>query len=427
MLERLLKGFTGLSEPAFAGLWMAAAGGIAAAAPPRLRLVYERASVEVAPRGVTVGLASWSEMAGRVTEWNDLFSRALEPHVFMTPGFALHAAQHSPPAQRPIFLTISETFGDASRLIGLLPFAAMPGSFGRVVRLWRPDMTPVGTPLFDRERAEAAVDAMLDWFARTVPQIDAIMLSLVSENGPTAEAFRRSAAARDLPTRGFERHERAYLMGGNDPEQILRTAISGPRMKKYRRQRRRLAELGTLETTVAATLDSCRETFEQFLALEAGGWKGRRGTALLRNAGLSTFARTMVRSLAQSGQCRIHALRLDGKVIAACIVLASGSHSYLWKIAYDEAYADYSPGTLLMLDISHAQLADPAIVATDSCTDSENQMINRLWPHRVAFFDMAIAIRPSSLGSAEAYMRRETLRRRIRSTAKNVYLRLFRR
>ena len=96
-------------------------------------------------------------------------------------------------------------------------------------------------------------------------------------------------------------------------------------------------------------------------------------------------------------------------------------------MAYDEAFGDYSPGTLLMLDISRAHLADARIVATDSCTAPNNEMINRLWPHRVTFFDMMIATKPSGLGAGEAIARRETWRRVLRSRARDVYHRLFRR
>ena len=426
MLERLLKSAMGMSEPAYAGFRVQDAAHVPAARRAPRAFPDQPGLIEPSP-GIEIALLTWSQMADQVDAWRDLFARALEPHVFMAPGFALHAAQHSAPAQRPIFLTITDSRPEKPRLIALLPFAPMPGPFGRVARLWRPSTMPVGTPLFDTDQAGEAMDALLGWFARHMPHVEALTMALVAQDGPTAVALRKAAAARGVFATGFESHERAWLMNDGEPEEILGAAISTARARRYRRQYRQLGELGLLSHAVATSTESCRDAFEEFLALEANGWKGKRGAALLRNAGLSTFARTMVRSLAQAGQCSIHSLRLDNRMIAACVVLQSGGYAYLWKMAYDEAYGDYSPGTLLMLDISRAHLADARIVATDSCTAPNNEMINRLWPHRVTFFDMMIATKPSGLGAGEAIARRETWRRVLRSRARDVYHRLFRR
>jgi CelD/BcsL family acetyltransferase involved in cellulose biosynthesis len=286
---------------------------------------------------------------------------------------------------------------------------------------------PVGTPLIDAEYADDAIAALFGWFAFQMPHVEALIMALVAQDGATARALRKVAASRGLFTTGFASHERGLLVNDGDPEDPLAAAISAKRARKYRRLQRRLAERGELAHVVATSQDTCRDALEEFLALEAQGWKGARGSALLRNASLTTFARTMVRSLSGDGQCRINSLRLDGRMIASCIVLHSGGQAYLWKMTYDEAFGAYSPGTLLMLAISRAHLADSRIIATDSCSDADNELINRLWPHKVAFFDLMVATQPSGIGAGEAIARRETLRRVLRSHARDVYTRLFRR
>ena len=48
--------------------------------------------------------------------------------------------------------------------------------------------------------------------------------------------------------------------------------------------------------------------------------------------------RKAVNGLAPEGQVTIDRLFVDGRAIAAAIVLRSGRFAWFWKIAYDEAF-----------------------------------------------------------------------------------------
>lgn len=105
MLERFLKTAMGMAEPAYAGF-----PGHEMPRPVLARVAQPaRFDQSEASPGIEVALLSWSQMAEQVPAWQALHARALEPHVFMAPGFALHAAQHAALAQRPAFLTITDT------------------------------------------------------------------------------------------------------------------------------------------------------------------------------------------------------------------------------------------------------------------------------------------------------------------------------
>ena len=52
-----------------------------------------------------------------------------------------------------------------------------------------------------------------------------------------------------------------------------------------------------------------RARFEEFLALEQAGWKGRKGTALASSAATAEFARAMLFDLAEAGKARIDSLQ----------------------------------------------------------------------------------------------------------------------
>ena len=66
--------------------------------------------------------------------------------------------------------------------------------------------------------------------------------------------------------------------------------------------------------------EAVRRALEEFLAMEASGWKGQQGTALLSNKTDAAFVRGAVGGLAERGCASIHSLYLDGKPVSMQIV-----------------------------------------------------------------------------------------------------------
>ena len=56
------------------------------------------------------------------------------------------------------------------------------------------------------------------------------------------------------------------------------------------------------------------------------------------------FVGNVVESLAAEGQVAVERILVDGRAIAAAIILRSGRFAWFWKIAYDERFARFSPG-----------------------------------------------------------------------------------
>ena len=61
------------------------------------------------------------------------------------------------------------------------------------------------------------------------------------------------------------------------------------RRRELDRQMRRLCELGAVSFMSARTASEIENAFAMFIALEASGWKGRRGTALARKQTVLDF------------------------------------------------------------------------------------------------------------------------------------------
>jgi hypothetical protein len=65
--------------------------------------------------------------------------------------------------------------------------------------------------------------------------------------------------------------------------------------------------------------------------------------------------------------------------------------SFAFKIAYDEAFARYSPGTLLELENIREFHRRPGLQWMDSCAAPEHFMVNRLWLDRRPLVDFITA------------------------------------
>ena len=356
-------------------------------------------------------LRAWGTI---VPEWHALAVRALEPNVFHEPGFAM-------PASSVFGRSLGATliWSDTNRLLGFFPACLERRCGMPILTGWTHPYGPLGTPLIDRNEVDAVIAAWLAHLTNDPDLPSLMMLPLVPEDGLFATALGSALARWQMPSATFGRHHRALLVPGDDRADYLEHAIGAKKRKELRRQRHRLADLGTLKIDATTSAAVIGEALSDFLRLEAHGWKGRAGTAADANEDIRRFIDTAVAELAGQGKVRIDRLRLDGEAIAAAVTLRSGAMAWTWKIAYDETFARSSPGVQLMLDVTEALLADSSIGRVDSCATADHPMIDHLWRERLALCDRLIAVRPAPFTFALA-CRLEGLRRMAISTAKMV-------
>ena len=358
--------------------------------------------------------------AAHLDAWNDLLDRCLEDNVFLDPAFCLTAASHLAPRERPCFILVWDGDPPAQRsLIAVCPIVFPRNPLRRLATCWVHDLTAVGVPLLDRDRARAGLEAMLACMADRLRGRGGMLFESMPADGPTAALLRHVAATTGRGFAVISHWHRAVLHPRGAPDRAGLGALSSKAGKEIRRQTRRLADLGRLGYASLRDGD-LEDATEQFLALEAGGWKGRAGTALLRVTSRAVFARTMIRLLGRQGRCRIDRLALDGAPIAMAVVLSCGRSDYLWKIAYAEELARFSPGVQLVLALSERQEGDGRILATDSCAVPGHPMIDRLWRDRLAMQDVAVALAPDRNRAFRSAVAGERLWRRLRASAKAI-------
>jgi CelD/BcsL family acetyltransferase involved in cellulose biosynthesis len=247
------------------------------------------------------------------------------------------------------------------------------------------------TPLLDREQAEAAALELMNQ-ARAAGA-HALILDAVALDGRAMKAFREELRRDGLRPKLLRSHLRAALDATRDADELLQEALGAKKLKELRRQRNRLADHGAVRFDVARTPQEVAAALETFLALEASGWKARRGTALAQDAGDTAFIRRATAALAAHGQCEIVTLHAGETPVASAIVLRHLDRAFYFKLGVDERFAKYSPGVQLTLELTRHLCADPRIRYADSTAAPDHPMINPIWRARLAIGEVLIPLR----------------------------------
>jgi hypothetical protein len=125
---------------------------------------------------------------------------------------------------------------------------------------------------------------------------------------------------------------------------------------------RRLERTGKPEfVTIRGHDEGSSSAFEDFLRLEASGWKGAAGSAIAQSPALVDFYRDLYAMNAEGAWAEIHLLRLDGLAIAGEFCLVSGSVRVAHKAGYDEEFKRLSPGHLSLNELLARSCEDAGI------------------------------------------------------------------
>ena len=133
---------------------------------------------------------------------------------------------------------------------------------------------------------------------------------------------------------------------------------------KLRKYTNRLKKYENLSYDTVNTLPALDVAFDEFLELEASGWKSRVGQgrgAIKLNSKKTDFYRRVLISFSKLDGCHIHFIRVDGHPIAGAFTIIVNETCFLFKIAYDEKFAKLSPGNLLTKYLINYYLGDSNI------------------------------------------------------------------
>lgn len=318
--------------------------------------------------------------------WDALADDAAEVNVFAERWFAGAAARHLPQRAGAKLLQLWDGSGADRRLIALFPLALCP-HYGRIpvrhVENWTHYHSFLGTPLIRAGWEQAAWTAALaaldrmSW-ARGFLHVDGLV-----EGGAVHRGLLAATAMRRLPCDIVHRCERALLESPLSPDDYYDANVRKKKRKEHKRLASRLAELGTVATRRLGDGDDLTGWCDAFLALERSGWKGAAGSALGSADGTERFFRECIAGAHAAGRLEMLRIDLDGRPIAMLVNFVAPPGAFSFKIAFDEAFARYSPGVLI--EIANLEiLSNPDVAWMDSCAVENHPMINSLWAERRA-------------------------------------------
>lgn len=348
--------------------------------------------------------------------WSRLSEYSLEPNAFYAPEWALSVTKNVP-GDGNISALLAWDSPAKRKLIGFLPVT----SLWRALKLPLPLLVswhayaPLATPLLDREHAVDAAAGLLA--AAREAGAQSLLLSVLTD-GLVAHAFREALAKQGRAPRLLHSEERALLDATGNPETLLQEALGSKKLKELRRQRNRLADDGEVRFSVSVSPQQTEAALDQFLKLEAAGWKGKRGTALGAQEGLSRFIKEAARKLAPAGKFEVATLTRGADVVASGIVVRHGDRAYFFKVAYDERLSKCSPGVQLTLDLTRYLCADEAVRSVDSTATADHPMINHIWKGRLAFGETLIPLRAGWMPGIFAFL--ISGRRALREVARRI-------
>jgi CelD/BcsL family acetyltransferase involved in cellulose biosynthesis len=353
--------------------------------------------------------------------WKDLCGRACEDNVYYSPRYA-QALLESVDRDKEVGIAV---VWEETRLHALLPFTrpmfAVP-LLQPAAQAWETKYTYSCTPLLDRARKKEAARALLDVLGSVSP--GEWVLPRVNAKQEACQAMLSALEERGLPSVFANGFSRPSLEGGSTFEEHMQRTISSSRRKSLARNRRRLEELGTVRHEAHSSGEGLDRAVSAFLTIEAGGWKGKRGTALACDEESRSFATAAFTGDDANSICRADMLTLNGEPIAVRLMVVAGGTGFTVKACYDESYRSYSPGILLEIEVVRSFLSEGWLDRLDGAT-TEAHVLDTLWSGQVEVADLLFSLsphRPQLRLSALHFS--ERLRRKAWSTAKRSLNRL---
>ena len=338
-----------------------------------------------------------STLSRFVPAWEELAAAALEPNVFYEHWMLLPALEAFGAGKdiNVVLVLIHDPHNpDApAKLGGLFPLEQIPRYrklMVSVLSLWQHAHCYVCTPLV---RADAARECMVEffqWLRSGGANASLLELRCISGDGRfhkllvdlSNELGLRSCIT-DIFTRGLWRER-------NDENTLPESAVPGELRRRLRRKERRLSERGRVEHLAMRPEDDIGRWIDEFLRVEASGWKGQRGSALASSEADRRYFTEIATSAFRRGRLLMLGLNFDGLPIARRCAFVAGEGSFAFKTAYDEEFADFSPGAILEMDSIRQLQTLPAVRWMDSCATPDNVLVNRLSNDRKTIQSLAV-------------------------------------
>ena len=334
----------------------------------------ERAAVRRRPAGTGTIVEVRSDLdALRVLapDWEALAAEAAEPNPFYEHWMLLPALEAFGAEGLHCILVWED-----GRLGAFIPMRLERRYRGlplRALRSWRHRNMLLCTPLIRAKSVHNCVAALLR--SELAPVVE---FEYISSADAFYGALTEAVSGAGMPWVASDSYARALLVRDRDPRERFNSNMKN----NLRRWEARLGAQGRISPVRLAPGDDVAAWSEEFMRLEASGWKGRAGSALVCREDDRRFVAEIFPEAFRRGRLIITGLDLEGRALARHIMFAAGEGAFTFKIAYDETYASCSPGILAEVDNVRQFMETPGPRWIDSNTAPESKSYGRVWKDR---------------------------------------------
>jgi CelD/BcsL family acetyltransferase involved in cellulose biosynthesis len=335
-------------------------------------------------------LAGLEAMAAIVPSWENMAAAAIEPNPFYEPWMLLPALEAF--GLERGFRLVTVWHGD--RLDAVLPLERSGGFKGLPVPAlssWRHRHCLLCTPLVRADGAVETLAALIGWLQADGEGTSLAGLQYIPSEGPFNDALMAALKAAGIKPLVLDGYARPVLRRAKDGETYVNEFIPRKERQELRRREKRLKEQGTLTQVALAPGEDIGRWIDEFLKLEASGWKGKEGTAMACSEANRRFLTETFTAAHQRGRLEMVGVDFDSKPLGRCTGFIAGEGSYAFKPAYDEAFAKFSPGILAEVARIRNLHQLPGVQWMDSFTDANNSMMSRLWKDRLTVQTLVFA------------------------------------
>lgn len=319
------------------------------------------------------------------------------------------------------FLYMSERVGAYEKLKFFAPIKFEKTKLMRrpYARIWSNIYAPLSHPIIDHKNQSDTINALIQLMLS--PNSDQPMVLLFDEMPKNSLFCKTLYSSENLADKLFQfsLFERASFnsVAGKSYDDLH---VSGKRRQRLRKAKDALEKHGQIRFKCATTPNDIKQDLDEMLRLEEASWKGKKGTALLSDKKLTNLAYENVLSMAERNQCELYSLTLEGKMLAGIIFYKNGDCYFPWKTAYDENFANYSVGNLLVNRVNQTLSLDASFKSIDSLASEENETANRMWPDKIEFCSIAIGLGKGGGDLAKKVVEELTLQRKTKRFAKKI-------
>jgi CelD/BcsL family acetyltransferase involved in cellulose biosynthesis len=260
---------------------------------------------------------------------------------------------------------------DGCDLVGVLPFTVSRRYFSVITKsdVCPPnnDQTFASDLVCRCKDSSSVVGAVMDGLHHFLPRAWELTFQHVSRHSQIVDCFchGRHSVLYHVKLDGYGNYIRT-----DGTFDVYARALRPKFATNLRRLTRKIERLPGFDVQFLKGDEAAPGYIEDFLRLEASGWKGRAGTAILNSARESAFYRAFTKRLYERRWLEWHNLRVGGHVVASHMAIRSSPVLYLWKIAYDEDYSNHAPGNVLMLRAIEDAFASPGVEELNCLTNS---------------------------------------------------------